>query len=130
MPSCPSYSVSEEEKAQRKPKPALSDAHLSSLDWRSSTEPGPVSGPTALALEEAKHQQTSPSQHEASPMKSDDHGSNQEKQAQESPVDEAHEEGKFVVGWDGDTDPMNPRNMPKIRKWIIIAIMASGALCV
>jgi hypothetical protein len=40
------------------------------------------------------------------------------------------EEKQFEVKWDGDGDAMNPRNRPKSRKWMIVLIMASSALCV
>jgi hypothetical protein len=40
------------------------------------------------------------------------------------------EEKRFEVKWDGDDDPMNPRNRRKARKWMIVLIMASSALCV
>lgn len=37
----------------------------------------------------------------------------------------------FEVGWDGgDDDPMNPRSMPKWRKWVIVGITSFGSLCV
>ncbi|KAF0635519.1 hypothetical protein FPSE5266_06971 [Fusarium pseudograminearum] len=34
------------------------------------------------------------------------------------------------VGWDGDNDPMCPRSMSKMRKWVIVSIACVGALCV
>ena len=37
---------------------------------------------------------------------------------------------QFVVTWDGDSDPMNPRSMTKLRRWIIIVIVSSCSLCV
>lgn len=42
---------------------------------------------------------------------------------------EAAEGDEFVVGWD-DNDPMNPRNMNKFRRWLIVVICSSGSLCV
>lgn len=37
----------------------------------------------------------------------------------------------FVVGWDGgDADPMNPRSRSLGRKWLIVIINSSAALCV
>lgn len=36
----------------------------------------------------------------------------------------------FLVGWDGDADPMNPRSMSKLRRWIIVLIVSSSSLCV
>ena len=37
----------------------------------------------------------------------------------------------FEVVWDGgDNDPMNPRSMPKWRKWVIVGITSFGSLCV
>ena len=39
-------------------------------------------------------------------------------------------EKEFEVQWDGDQDPMNPRNMSKTRKWIVVAIVSAGSTCV
>jgi hypothetical protein len=36
----------------------------------------------------------------------------------------------FLVKWDGDSDPMNPRSMSKFRRWIIVLIVSSSSLCV
>lgn len=38
--------------------------------------------------------------------------------------------GPFLVQWDGDADPMNPRSMSKFRRWIIVLIVSSSSLCV
>lgn len=35
----------------------------------------------------------------------------------------------YTVGWDVD-DPMNPRNMSKARRWLIVIIVSLGSLCV
>ena len=39
-------------------------------------------------------------------------------------------EKEFEVSWDGDQDPMNPRNMSNGRKWIVVAIVSAGSTCV
>ena len=39
-------------------------------------------------------------------------------------------EQEFEVQWDGDHDPMNPRNMTNGRKWIVVAIVSAGSTCV
>lgn len=36
----------------------------------------------------------------------------------------------FNVSFDGDQDPICPRSMPLIRKWIIVIIVCTGTLCV
>ena len=36
----------------------------------------------------------------------------------------------FIVGWDGDDDPLNPMNLSLARKWIIVLILSAGAFCV
>lgn len=51
-------------------------------------------------------------------------------QAQPPDPDESEKQDEFEVRWDGDADPLNPRTMSRIRKWIIVSIMASSALCV
>lgn len=38
-------------------------------------------------------------------------------------------ESGYVVGWD-EGDAMNPRNMNKARKWMIVIIVSMGSLCV
>jgi hypothetical protein len=35
----------------------------------------------------------------------------------------------YVVGWE-ENDMMNPRNMNKARKWMIVIIVSTGSLCV
>ncbi|KAF7116057.1 hypothetical protein CNMCM5793_003978 [Aspergillus hiratsukae] len=42
---------------------------------------------------------------------------------------EAPDGDEFVVGWD-ENDPMNPRNMNTLRRWLIVVIVSSGSLCV
>ena len=37
---------------------------------------------------------------------------------------------QFEVGFDGDSDPMNPRSFSKKRKWLIVAIISAGSTCV
>ncbi len=51
--------------------------------------------------------------------------------------DERHEEdfnGKrkteYEVHWDGEDDPMHPRNMSKARKWLIVWIVSFSSACV
>ncbi|KAI0386742.1 major facilitator superfamily domain-containing protein [Hypomontagnella monticulosa] len=37
----------------------------------------------------------------------------------------------FIVGWDGgDDDPLSPRSLGKIRKWIIVIVVSASSLCV
>ena len=36
----------------------------------------------------------------------------------------------FEVGWDGPDDPMNPKNMKKTKKWLVVMTLAFGSLCV
>ena len=43
---------------------------------------------------------------------------------------EDSEQKKYEVTWDGLDDPMNPKNMPKTRKWIVTLIVSAGATCV
>jgi multidrug resistance protein len=42
----------------------------------------------------------------------------------------AEDEKHFIVGWDGDDDPMNPKNKSPARKWMIVIIIAFGSYCV
>lgn len=43
--------------------------------------------------------------------------------------DAAHNES-FIVSFDGDYDPMYPRNMSLARKWAIVITVCMGTLCV
>ncbi|KAJ5739877.1 hypothetical protein N7533_012661 [Penicillium manginii] len=45
-----------------------------------------------------------------------------------SPDEESADES-FMVGWDDD-DVLNPRNMSKARKWMVVIIVSMGSLCV
>ena len=40
------------------------------------------------------------------------------------------EEKRFIVQWDGDGDPANPRNMSTAKKWTVTFIVSSGSMCV
>lgn len=39
------------------------------------------------------------------------------------------EQSRFTVAWD-EKDPMNPRNLSKARRWLIVLIISCGSLCV
>ncbi|KAF2745323.1 benomyl/methotrexate resistance protein [Sporormia fimetaria CBS 119925] len=39
-------------------------------------------------------------------------------------------EDRFLVAWEGVTDPENPRSMSKLRRWLIVLIVSSSSLCV
>lgn len=36
----------------------------------------------------------------------------------------------FLVGWDGDQDPLDPRTFSAPRKWFYVAVVAMGSLLV
>jgi hypothetical protein len=55
---------------------------------------------------------------------------NQELDAEVEEDEELREQKRWEVSWDGENDPMSPRSMGKARKWAIVLIMASSALCV
>ncbi|KAF2472500.1 MFS general substrate transporter [Lindgomyces ingoldianus] len=47
------------------------------------------------------------------------------------PVDTAGDaDGEFLVTWDGDCDPENPRSMGMARRWAIVLIVSASSLCV
>ncbi|OCL05596.1 MFS general substrate transporter [Glonium stellatum] len=39
-------------------------------------------------------------------------------------------EKQFEVTWDGDDDPMNPRSMGKLRRWLIVLVVSASSVCV
>ncbi len=39
-------------------------------------------------------------------------------------------EKEYEVQWDGEKDPMNPRNLGLGRKWIIVLVVSLGSTCV
>ena len=39
-------------------------------------------------------------------------------------------EEPYLVTWDGDSDPANPRSMSNLRRWAIVLIVSSSSLCV
>lgn len=39
-------------------------------------------------------------------------------------------EQPYLVAWDGDADPLNPRSMSKLRRWVIVLICSTSSLCV
>lgn len=46
------------------------------------------------------------------------------------PMAGAVTEQPYLVTWDGDADPGNPRSMSKLRRWAIVFIVAASSLCV
>lgn len=48
----------------------------------------------------------------------------------EEETEEFRERKRWEVNWDGENDPTSPRSMSIARKWAIVLIMASSALCV
>ncbi len=57
----------------------------------------------------------------------------EEQQQRQTPSGEgspADPEKTFEVQWDGDNDPMNPRSMPKGKKWLIVIVVSISAICV
>jgi len=44
-------------------------------------------------------------------------------------LNQSDEEKRFEVKWDDDDDPLNPRGLSKLRKWIVVFILAGSALC-
>lgn len=32
----------------------------------------------------------------------------------------------FLVQWDGDNDPLSPRSLPQLRKWLFVVIISTG----
>ncbi|KAK6364759.1 hypothetical protein LTS17_011864 [Exophiala oligosperma] len=59
-----------------------------------------------------------------------DDGRNDGQEVEQQVNIEDKDENPFEVGWDGPEDPMNPKNMNVLRKWMIVIIIAFGALCV
>lgn len=53
---------------------------------------------------------------------------NQERGPQD--IEAISDEKAFEVGYEGEDDPMNPKNMKPWRKWSVVIILAFGALCV
>lgn len=43
---------------------------------------------------------------------------------------ENHEAKQFQVQWDGRDDPMNPKNLSKGKKWMVVLIVSAGSTCV
>jgi hypothetical protein len=37
---------------------------------------------------------------------------------------------EFLVQWDGDNDPLNPRSLSPSRKWFIVFVVSMGSLLV
>ena len=41
-----------------------------------------------------------------------------------------HDAKQFEVQWDGSDDPMDPKNLSKGRKWMVVLIVSAGSTCV
>lgn len=44
--------------------------------------------------------------------------------------DPAFQDNEFEVRFDGESDPLNPRNRTAFKKWVIVLILAFSSLCV
>ncbi|KAF2396958.1 MFS general substrate transporter [Trichodelitschia bisporula] len=51
-------------------------------------------------------------------------------EVESGPSDESLEDKAFEVTWNGDSDPESPRQLSKLRKWIIVMVVATASLCV
>ena len=40
------------------------------------------------------------------------------------------QESQFTVKWDDENDPMNPRSMSLLRRWVIVTVISMGSACV
>lgn len=49
---------------------------------------------------------------------------------QQSSVPNADDPKHFLVAFEGDDDPLNPKNKKAARKWMIVIILALGSFCV
>ena len=60
------------------------------------------------------------------------HKDDEEEAAAAAAKDEENgvEEKQFEVQWDGEGDPMNPRNLGTGRKWAIVLVISAGSTCV
>jgi hypothetical protein len=54
----------------------------------------------------------------------------EEKQLDQPSSSTPPREDEFLVGWDGDKDPLNPRILPLLRKWFIVIVVSLGSLLV
>jgi hypothetical protein len=52
----------------------------------------------------------------------------EEKQLDQAPP--SPREKEFLVEWEGDNDPWNPRSLPLVRKWFIVIVVSLGSLLV
>ncbi|KAI9844146.1 MAG: hypothetical protein M1837_005746 [Sclerophora amabilis] len=55
--------------------------------------------------------------------------SHDEERQEDSESDDSPD-GSLECKWDGDDDPMNPRNLGLVRKWLIVIIVSTSSLCV
>lgn len=54
-----------------------------------------------------------------------------DEQAQTVPCGDSHDvEKSWIVEFDGEDDPMNPRSMRFGRKWLATLVVASSSICV
>lgn len=62
---------------------------------------------------------------------SDAHGSSSGPSAQNSASAAGEKDSDYIeVGWDGDSDPLYPRNYAKARKWLITCLVSFGSFTV
>lgn len=43
---------------------------------------------------------------------------------------EPQSEDDFLVHWDGDDDPLNPRRFSLVRRWYMVSVISLGSLLV
>ena len=57
-----------------------------------------------------------------------DRGTLSDQEKQEIP--ELNSDDGLLVEWDGENDPLSPRNFSTIRKWFIVSVIAAGSFLV
>lgn len=57
-------------------------------------------------------------------------GQGEEETETDTDTEESRERKRWEVSWAGENDPRNPRSMSYARKWIIVFLISSSALCV
>lgn len=56
-------------------------------------------------------------------------GGNDPEMAPTHEAGQKDESSEYTVGWD-ENDPMNPRNMSKAQRWLVVIIVSIGSVCV
>lgn len=105
------------------------DTSKTSVDKDVEMAPSP---PDSASMKSKAEGRDTPSAHADPKPANNESTPDHEKPSQENKENENDDDGgeDYEVHFDGDSDPTNPKNRTETRKWFIVLILSTSAVCV